>query len=292
MMWAENQSNKVWKDIALIKTVDEMRACSRKIRAEGKSIGLVPTMGALHEGHLSLVRFMLQETDKVAVSIFVNPAQFGPGEDLEAYPRQLEQDIALLQREGAHIVYCPDVKEMYPDDFATKVSVSGVSEGLCGEMRPGHFEGVATVVAKLLLQVEPDKAIFGEKDYQQLCVIRRLVKDLDLPCDVLAGEVVRDEHGLALSSRNAYLDDAQIKTARSLNTILKAVRDDILSNTDVGKALDKGRQSLIEKGFEQVEYLELRDAIALNPLAVYQSPARLLVAVRLGPARLIDNIPV
>lgn len=283
---------KALKDIALIKTVDDIRACSRRIRADGKTIGLVPTMGALHAGHLSLVRKMLECVDKVAVSIFVNPAQFGPGEDLEAYPRQLDQDIALLQQEGAHIVYCPDVQEIYPDGFSTNISVSGVSEGLCGGARPGHFDGVATVVAKLLLQVEPDKAIFGEKDYQQLCVIRRLVQDLNIPCDILAGETVRDKHGLALSSRNAYLDEGQIEVARQLNKVLKTIQQHIKDGQQVPEALERGREELLSKGFEEVDYLDLRASDTLAPLENYQTPARLLAAVKIGPARLIDNIDV
>lgn len=276
----------------VIETIRDIRNLSRDVKKNGSKLGLVPTMGALHDGHLSLVRTMLNQTDQVAVSIFVNPAQFGPDEDLDAYPRQLEQDIALLKREGVHIVYCPHVNEMYPDGFSSNIHVGGLSDILCGAYRPGHFDGVATVVAKLLLQVEPDKAIFGEKDYQQLCVIRRLVKDLNIPCEVLAGEIIRDEFGLALSSRNSYLNDTELKTARQMNKVLATVKSLIERGENIPKALDTGRKELLKKGFDHVDYVELRDENSLKPLMEYKPKARLLVAAKIGPARLIDNMEV
>lgn len=273
-------------------TVADLRATVAGWRAEGLRVALVPTMGALHEGHLSLVRMALQQADKVIVSIFVNPKQFGPSEDFAAYPRTLDQDAFKVGMAGGSLVFAPSVAEMYPAGFATTVSVTGVTEGLCGAARPGHFDGVATVVTKLLLQARPDVAIFGEKDYQQLMVIRRFVTDLDIPVEIVGAPVVREVDGLAMSSRNAYLSDAERAVANRLNWVLRQVADDIRGGRPVAEARAGGRAELEARGFSRVDYLDLRAADDLTPLDTLDRPARLLVAAVLGSTRLIDNIPV
>lgn len=258
----------------------------------GLAVALVPTMGALHQGHLTLVRRALELADRVVVSVFVNPIQFGPNEDFDAYPRTLEADRAALATVGASLVYAPSVAEMYPRGFATSIGVSGVSEGLCGGSRPGHFSGVATVVTKLLLQAQPDVACFGEKDYQQLQVIRRFVADLDIPVRIEGVPTVREADGLARSSRNAYLSAEERAAAPNLHRTLQDTAQAIRSGAAVDAALEAGKRALLAAGFASVEYLELRAAEGLAPLAALDCPARLLVAARLGKTRLIDNIPV
>ncbi len=276
----------------VLHTVADLRAAVAAWRADGLSVALVPTMGALHEGHLSLMRMAKEKADKVVVSIFVNPKQFGPNEDFDAYPRTLEQDTFKVGMAGGHAVFAPSVAEMYPDGFSTTVSVTGVSEGLCGGARPGHFDGVATVVTKLLLVALPDIAIFGEKDYQQLMVIRRFVTDLGIPVRIVGAPIVREVDGLAMSSRNAYLTDGQRGTANRLNWTLRQVAEDLKAGRPVAEAVAAGTAELDRHGFAPVDYLELRDADTLAPLDALDRPARLLVAARLGDTRLIDNIPV
>ncbi len=251
---------------------------------DGRTLGLVPTMGALHAGHLALVARARAENEAVYVSIFVNPLQFGANEDLDAYPRQLERDMALLQDAGADIVYTPSADLMYPEGFTTNIHVAGLSDTLCGAARPGHFDGVATVVAKLIGQTQPKRAYFGEKDYQQLCMIRRMVRDLNLPTEIVAVPTLREADGLAMSSRNAYLSDAQRAIAPALYETLLACAD--------GLALPLAKARLLEKGFESVDYLALCQANTLMPLEAPEPRARLLAAAWLGKARLIDNIEV
>jgi pantoate--beta-alanine ligase len=273
-------------------TVAALRAQISLWRQAGETIALVPTMGALHEGHLALVKLARQHSQRVVVSIFVNPTQFGPHEDFNKYPRQLEQDIALLKQAGADAAYTPTPQEMYPDGFATTVSVKGLSEGLCGAFRPGHFDGVATVVSKLLLQVLPDVAIFGEKDYQQLAVIRRMVTDLEIPVQITGAPVVRAEDGLALSSRNAYLSPQERQQAPFLHQELQAMALEIKQGKPIRATLLQAEQRILSSGFRKIDYLQLVDATSLQSLDKFNRPARLLVAAYLGKTRLIDNIAV
>ncbi len=275
---------------AVLKTVADLRHFVKAQRAAGHRIALVPTMGALHDGHLELVRRALDEKACVIVSIFVNPTQFAPHEDLAAYPRTWDADIEKLEALGAHGVFYPAATEMYPEGFATAISVGGVSEPLEGAHRPGHFDGVATVVAKLLLQALPDNALFGEKDWQQLQVIKRLVADLDIPVAITGVPTVRDENGLALSSRNAYLDEAQYQIAIKLNRILFAVAAQIRGGAAPAEAQQSGLHDLEQAGFTAIDYLEIRDAASLDPPG--EGPLRVLAAVKLGKARLIDNVAV
>jgi pantoate--beta-alanine ligase len=280
----------------IIGEIDPLRSAVAALRATGR-IALVPTMGALHQGHLTLVREARKDAEHVVVSIFVNPRQFGAGEDLDAYPRQLERDCALLAAEGAALVWAPTVAVMYPAGYATNVSVSGVSEGLCGGDRPGHFDGVATVVGKLFNQVLPDMALFGEKDWQQLATIRRMARDLDLSrphADAVLGiPTVREADGLAMSSRNAYLTGEQRAAAAVLPRAMRAAITQIVAGEAVSGALARLIDALIAGGFASVDYAELRDAASLAPLdRLGEAPARLLVAARIGKARLIDNMAV
>jgi pantoate--beta-alanine ligase len=280
----------------LIHELDPLRSAVDTLRADG-SLALVPTMGALHDGHLTLVREAKRLAAHVAVSIFVNPLQFGANEDLDAYPRQLERDCALLAGEGVDLVWAPRVEAMYPKGFATNISVAGVSDGLCGASRPGHFDGVATVVCKLFNQVQPDIALFGEKDWQQLAVIRRMARDLDLVrphADAIHGvTTVREADGLAMSSRNAYLTPEQRQSAAVLPAAMRSAIAEIESGVDLGDALAQLARALLAAGFLSVDYAELRDAADLSLLpARSDQPMRLLVAARIGKARLIDNMAV
>lgn len=276
----------------IVRTVADLRQQVAAWRAEGLTVALVPTMGALHEGHLSLMRQGAEMCDRVVATIFVNPTQFAPSEDLDSYPRREAQDVAALRAAGVPLLFAPDVKEMYPDGFSTTVTVATVSEGLCGARRPGHFAGVATVVAKLLLQALPDVAIFGEKDYQQLQVIRRMARDLDIPVRIEGGETVREADGLALSSRNAYLTPEERAAAPALHRVLVEVAARIRHGAAPAQALADAAAVLEDEGFGPVEYVELRDAETLAPDPAPGRPGRLLAAAWLGKTRLIDNIAV
>ena len=279
--------------IDLTRTVAGLRQRTSRWRAAGNSIGLVPTMGALHAGHLALVAEARAQRDRVVVSIFVNPAQFGAGEDLGSYPRREAQDRAALSALGVDLVFAPATQEMYPQGFATQVSVSGITERLCGAHRPGHFQGVTTVVAKLLLQCLPDVAYFGEKDYQQLQAIRRMVRDLDIPVAIAAVPTVRERDGLTLSSRNAHLSADERAIAVNLSAILKAIAETLSGGrSSVAVELARGRRALMRAGFDRVDYLEVRDAESLDPVEVVEHPARALAAVHIGATRLIDNVPI
>jgi pantoate--beta-alanine ligase len=249
-------------------------------------------MGALHAGHMALVAEAKRRADKVAASIFVNPAQFGEGEDFSRYPRREGEDMAMLEDAGCDLVWAPSVEDVYPDGFATTVSVAGVSERWEGEARRGHFDGVATVVAKLLLAVRPDVALFGEKDFQQLAVIRRMVADLDIQVEIVGVPTVREPDGLALSSRNAYLSPEERRQALALPNALNAARTAIRSGASVGTALREAKQSLINSGFLKIDYFALVDAATLEPLDTPQGEMRLIAAATIGSTRLIDNVAI
>jgi pantoate--beta-alanine ligase len=277
--------------LTVVRDVASLRRRVGAWREARQSVALVPTMGALHAGHLALVERARALADEVIVSIFVNPTQFGPDEDLAAYPRREAEDWALLSTAGVSLLYMPDVTAMYPGDFQTEVRVTQVSQGLCGDHRPGHFNGVATVVAKLLLQALPDFAVFGEKDFQQLAVIRRLVIDLDIPVDIVGLPTVRESDGLALSSRNAYLTDTERAIAPALYRELSEVAANIAAGADISSRCVLAVENLRRAGFTVVEYVEVRDANTLAPLSAYAPSARVISAVQLGAARLIDNVP-
>ncbi|MCA1241400.1 pantoate--beta-alanine ligase [Stappia stellulata] len=274
----------------IFETIAGLRADVEAARRSGRRIAMVPTMGALHEGHLSLVRAAQAKADLVIVSIFVNPTQFAPNEDFDAYPRDNDSDIAKLSELGVDAVFLPTVGEMYPKGFATGVSVGGPSQGLESVTRPHFFNGVALVVTKLLLAALPDLAIFGEKDYQQLCVIRQFVRDLNIPIEIEGAPTVREDDGLAMSSRNRYLGPDDRKRAALLPAVLRETLQALDAGTPVADALDRGRSRLTDGGFE-VDYLELRTADTLAPFDDATRELRLLVAAKLGATRLIDNIP-
>ena len=277
--------------ITTSRTVADLRAHVAPWRKAGKSIALVPTMGALHAGHLSLVTLAKSKADRVVVSIFVNPIQFGPREDFNTYPRDEAGDIEKLRAAGADLVFAPNTAEMYPAGFSTKVSIGDLTEDLCGANRPNHFDGVATVVTKLLLQCAPDMATFGEKDYQQLLVIKHLVRDLNVPVEVLGGDIVREKDGLALSSRNAYLSPAERKTAPLLHQTISEVAAALARGEGADTACVAGRFKLEAAGF-RVDYIAVRDPDTLKPLSGPVKHARVLAAAYLGKTRLIDNVPV
>jgi pantoate--beta-alanine ligase len=269
-----------------------LRSAITALKSDGKPLVLVPTMGALHDGHMALVEEARRHGRHVVVSIFVNPKQFGPNEDLAAYPRREAKDAQMLTAAGVEILWMPTVDVMYPAGFATSISVSGVSDGLDGAARPGHFDGVATVVTKLFNQVRPDVAIFGEKDYQQLAVIRRMVADLDLGIEIVGMPTQRAEDGLALSSRNAYLSEDERKAALALPRALGEAKRQMEKGGAVKESLAKAVAMLSAQGFGPVDYVTLCDAVTLEPMHVLDRPARLLGAAKLGRTRLIDNIAV
>ncbi len=273
-----------------IRSVKDLRAVTAKWKRAGDRIALVPTMGALHAGHMALVAEARARAERVVVSIFVNPRQFGPNEDLAKYPRREATDARMLDEAGVDLLWAPMVEEMYPVGFATNVSVSGVSDGLDGAARPGHFDGVATVVAKLFNQVRPDVALFGEKDFQQLAVVRRMAADLDMGLEVIGVPTQRDDDGLALSSRNAYLLPDERAAAVALPRALGAAARAIEAGQEEGDALGAAHQTLVGAGFS-VDYVALLDAETLAAPRIGE-PRRLLAAARIGGTRLIDNITV
>ncbi|EQB00094.1 pantoate--beta-alanine ligase [Sphingobium wenxiniae] len=275
-----------------LRDLPALRAALLALRRDGKPVALVTTMGALHDGHMALVEEARRHAGHVAVSIFVNPKQFGPNEDLDAYPRREASDAHMLQEAGVDILWAPTVEVMYPAGFSTNISLSGVTEGLDGAARPGHFDGVATVVAKLFNQVQPDVALFGEKDYQQLAVIRQMVADLDLPIEIVGLPTQRAEDGLALSSRNAYLTGEERKQALALPRALGEAKRQMEKGASVESALAKAIAMLASHGFDPIDYVTLCDAATLEPMTVLDRPARLLGAAKIGGTRLIDNIAV
>jgi len=275
-----------------VKTVRELRAAVARARSEGKRIGFVPTMGNLHSGHAALVTKAAQRVDFVVASIFVNPLQFGPSEDLDKYPRTLAADQEKLLQAGCHLLFAPSVEEMYPDgmDGQTRVNVAQLSEGLCGASRPGHFEGVATVVSKLFNMVQPDLAVFGQKDFQQLAVIRALVRDLNMPIQIIGEPTVRAEDGLALSSRNGYLNEEQRAIAPALYRLLSQMAAAIeQGERDYPALIANGQQQLQNAGLRP-DYLEIRQALSLRPATAEDRDVVILAAAYLGATRLIDNL--
>jgi pantoate--beta-alanine ligase len=272
-----------------VTTVTALRA-ALETRRSG-SIGMVPTMGALHHGHLSLVKEARKDAETVLVSIFVNPTQFAPTEDFGAYPRTLDQDLAKLSGQ-ADIVFMPSAKEMYPDGFATSITVGGPALGLESDFRPHFFGGVATVVARLLIAAEPDLAVFGEKDYQQLLVVKQLVRDLALPVEIMAAPTLREADGLAMSSRNAYLSAEQRQVAGQLNLVLKQAVAAARGNGDLRAVEGAAVEALWKAGFSQVDYVAIRDAATLDHITNLKRPARILAAAKIGKTRLIDNMSV
>lgn len=283
--------------ITVVRTVDELRNHVKDWHDQGLKVGLVPTMGALHHGHLSLVDEIAAHTDKIIVSIFVNPAQFGKDEDLSKYPRQEAEDCQKLSETKTSLVFIPSVDEMYPDGFETVVAVPKLGKDYEGTHRPGHFEGVATVVSKLILQSRADAAIFGEKDYQQLAVIRRFVKDLNIECKILGGTLIREPDGLAASSRNVYLTANERKTAANFNRILRELVGTAETQNRDNKidlrALEKqATDALLKVGFTKVDYVSIVDKDTLIPIDTIEGEARVISVARFGNVRLLDNVAI
>ncbi|NSY40131.1 pantoate--beta-alanine ligase [Leisingera sp. ANG59] len=274
----------------IIRTKADLRALTESWRRAGETIGVVPTMGALHAGHLSLVERACAENDRVIVTLFVNPKQFNNPEDLAKYPRTEDSDAEKLTPHGADILYVPDGTQMYPEGFATTISVAGVSEGLCGGARPGHFDGVATVVTKLFLQCDADRAYFGEKDYQQLQVVTRLCEDLDLNTEIVGCPTIREEDGLAMSSRNLRLGAGPRKTAPMIAQVLEDAARVIARGGHVEQTIDKAKKALLSAGFDSIDYLELRSVPDLKLMTSADRPSRLFLAAWLDGVRLIDNV--
>lgn len=278
---------------AITRTVAELRQIVRGWRQAGQTIAMVPTMGAVHEGHLSLVREGFKRADRVVATIFVNPTQFAPNEDLANYPRREQQDATLFGSAGTDLIFAPAPQEVYPPGFATRIEPQGPALGLEADFRPHFFGGVATVVAKLLLSCLPDYAMFGEKDYQQLLVVRRVVADLTIPTEIVGAPTIREPDGLALSSRNAYLSPQERAAAPAVYAVLNEAARRIRAGHPIQATLDDGARDLTKAGFREIDYLALRDAATLSPLEQQiQAPMRLLVAAWLGKTRLIDNIPL
>ena len=280
------------KDIEIVRTVADLRQRLTAWRQDGLTVGLVPTMGALHDGHFSLVEQAVQSNDRTITSLFVNPKQFGSTEDLDVYPRDEATDVAALAARGVDLLFAPNVEEMYPDSAVTAITVPGIGDVLEGAFRPGFFTGVATVVAKLLIQSLPDRAYFGEKDYQQLCVIKRLTKDLDLPIDIAGCPIVREPDGLALSSRNAYLNAGERQAAPALHQTLVSTGDALAKGAAVAASVSTATTELLNAGFTKVDYIAVCDPASLEELEKVSGQARLLAAAWLGKTRLIDNIAI
>lgn len=274
-----------------VRNSEELARARARAGLTGK-VAFVPTMGALHAGHIALISEARKRADHVIASLFVNPAQFGEGEDFGRYPRREADDARMLEQAGCDLLWMPSVDDIYPDGFSTKISVAGVSEHWEGEARPGHFDGVATVVAKLLLAVRPDVAVFGEKDFQQLAVIRRLVADLDFPVEIAGVPTVREADGLALSSRNVYLSPEERSRALALPRALNDTREAILGGAPIAKALREAKQALVDAGFLRIDYFALVDTATLEPLDRSQGEMRLIAAAVIGTTRLIDNLKV
>ena len=278
--------------LIMVRDVDSLRRRIATWRRDHLKVALVPTMGALHKGHVALMQRGLQQADRVVATIFVNPKQFGPSEDFSAYPRQENADFDMLAKTGVHLLYAPEVGTIYPDGFATAVRVAGLSDVLDGAHRPGHFDGVATVVTKLLLQAGPDIALFGEKDYQQLAIIKRLQTDLNIPVDIIGVATQRDADGLALSSRNAYLTAEERKKAPALYAAIGTAAKAIAGGADIASSLAAAKDQIAAAGFGKIDYVEARHADTLMPLTSAAEPGRVLAAAQLGRARLIDNVAI
>ena len=280
--------------LPVVRTVDGLRTVVRDWRRQGLSVAFVPTMGALHEGHLTLVREAGRRADRVVASVFVNPTQFAAHEDLGTYPRREAEDAGLLAATGCDLLFAPTAGEMYPDGFVTSVAVGGPTQGLETDFRPHFFGGVAVVVAKLLNQVQADVAVFGEKDYQQLMVVRRMARDLDIPTEIVGAPTERDEHGLALSSRNAYLSQAELDVARKLNAVLAEAAVKAADRRPLAAVEREAYADLLKVGFDRIDYVAVRhaDDLATFPGGVVDGPARILAAAWLGKTRLIDNMAI
>ncbi len=278
--------------IEIVRTVEELRECVRDWRGQGLSIGLVPTMGALHEGHLALAGRSLEIMDRTIATLFVNPKQFGEGEDLNTYPREEKKDEEKLEAAGVHLLFAPEGNEMYPEDFSTGVRVGGLADVLEGAYRPDFFGGVATVVSKLLNQAGADKAFFGEKDYQQLQVVARMARDLDIPTEIEGVATVREDDGLALSSRNVYLSEEERHAAPILYKTISQIAQDVQAGKETAELEAWGRKQVLAAGFSNVDYLSVHDAVTLEPYIDRSRPGRVLAAAKLGRARLIDNVAV
>lgn len=279
-------------NLVAVRDVEALRSRILAWRREGLSVALVPTMGALHKGHVTLMERANNMADRVVATIFVNPKQFGPREDFSAYPRRENEDFEMLATAGVHLLFAPDVNVMYPPGYATTVSVTGLTDVLDGAHRPGHFDGVATVVTKLLLQARPDIALFGEKDFQQLAVIRRFVADLNISVDIIGVPTVREADGLAMSSRNAYLTPVERAIAPAMFAAITKAAASVAAGGDMAKAVAAAREEILKAGFASVDYVEARHAETLALLQNAAQPGRILAAAHLGRARLIDNVAV
>jgi len=277
--------------LKIVRSISNLRKQILNLRNEGHSVGLVPTMGALHSGHMALISKSIKTCDRTIVSLFINPRQFSDGEDFEFYPRNEQKDVAKLESAGAHLLFVPNIKEMYPDGFSTHVRVDGLSDLLEGTHRPGFFDGVATVVLKLLNQTGTDRAFFGEKDYQQLLIVKRIAQDLNIKTIIEGVKTVREHNGLAMSSRNIFLSKLEYKAAASLYKTLKAVAKHIRQGANITTQETWGRQELLNSGFSDVDYFSVLDAETLQPCAGPNQVKRVLAAAKIGKVRLIDNVP-